>query len=96
MAAILDCMMLTSAFNFVTRQDSSLVLSYIHAIRASYLVIRDIARGPVRLYCQEPETGIERQVCISERNDSVREVQGRVGQSKVVGAYQGVGGNSIG
>ena len=83
MAAILDCMMLTSSFNLVTRQDSSLVLSCIHAICASYLL-------PVRLYCQERERGIERQVCIIEGNNSVLEVQGRVGQSKAVGAYQGV------
>ena len=88
-------MMLTSSFNFVTRQDSSLVLSCIHAIRASYLVIRDITRGLVRLYCQERESGIERQVCIIEGNNSVLEAQGRVEQSKVVGAYQGVGGDSI-
>ena len=96
MATISACMMFTDPFTIVTRQDSSLVLSCIHATRASYLLIRDIAWGPIRGYGQETNTGKDWPVWKALDPNVEAEVQGRVYQSKVVDAYHCVGGRPIG
>ena len=88
MAAIGDCMISTNSFNLVTRQDSSLVSSLCHATHASYLLLRDIAQVPIRVYDKFPDTDKAR-FGVTAKGDvnAEKEIQGGVELSKFVGAY---------